>query len=317
MTSKQSSHNPPSHNPPSHNLPSLASGALVPNPQALSGAPLPALNWTNVIFFGVFHGAVLLAPWCFSWSALGVALLLHWLFGGIGICLGYHRLLSHRSFRVPRAVEYAIALLGALAIQGGPIFWVGGHRQHHAHTEHVDRDPYSAQRGFWWSHILWLFFTRPEFFNAHIYRASAPDLARQPFYRWLDRYFLLLQVPLAVVLYLCGGWSFVLYGIGVRSVLLWHSTWFVNSAAHLWGYRTFAANDGARNLWWVSLLTYGEGWHNNHHTYPNVAKSGLRWWEVDTTWWAIRTLQIFGVAKKVVMPPSNIPFPTLNSRLIP
>jgi sn-2 palmitoyl-lipid 9-desaturase len=103
----------------------------------------------------------------------------------------------------------------------------------------------------------------------------------------------------------------------VRSVLLWHSTWFVNSAAHLWGYRTFAANDGARNLWWVSLLTYGEGWHNNHHTYPNVAKSGLRWWEVDTTWWAIRTLQIFGVAKKVVMPPSNIPFPTLNSRLIP
>jgi stearoyl-CoA desaturase (delta-9 desaturase) len=272
-------------------------------PHRSPGKPLPALNWTNVIFFALFHGVALLAPWFFSWSALGAALLLHWLFGGIGICLGYHRLLSHRSFRVPRGVEYLIALLGALAIQGGPIFWVGGHRQHHAYTEDLDKDPYSATRGFWWSHMAWLFFTRPEFFNADLYRQSAPDLARQPFYRWLDRYFLLLQVPLAVALYAWGGWSFVLYGIAVRSVFLWHSTWFVNSATHRWGYRNFASDDGSRNLWWVSVLTYGEGWHNNHHAYPNVAQSGLRWWEVDTTWWAIRALQMCGLAKKVVMPP--------------
>lgn len=267
----------------------------------------PALNWTNVAFFGAFHAvALLVAPFYFSWSALGVALLLHWLFGGIGICLGFHRLLSHRSFQVPRWLEYGIAVLGALAIQGGPIFWVSGHRQHHAFTEDVDKDPYSAQRGFWWSHMQWILYPRPEFFDPNIYQKYAPDLMRQPFYRWLDRNFLMLQVPLGLLLYVLGGWSFVIYGIAVRSVLLWHCTWLVNSASHLWGYRTFESEDGARNCWWVSLLTYGEGWHNNHHAYPHVAKSGLRWWEVDTTWWAISLLRKLGLATKIGMPPRSV-----------
>jgi sn-2 palmitoyl-lipid 9-desaturase len=261
----------------------------------------PALSWTNVIFFSAFHAvALFVAPYFFSWSALGVALLLHWLFGGIGICLGFHRLLSHRSFQVPKWLEYAIAILGALAIQGGPIFWVSGHRQHHAFTEHVDKDPYSAQRGFWWSHMLWILYPRPEFFDPKIYRSFAPELMRQPFYRWLDRNFLMLQVPLGLLLYVLGGWSFAIYGIAVRAVLLWHSTWLVNSAAHLQGYRTFESNDGARNSWLVSFLTYGEGWHNNHHAHPRVAKSGLRWWEIDMTWWAIAALQKLGLATKVV-----------------
>lgn len=257
------------------------------------------LDWTAIGFFALFHGLALLAPWFFSWSALGIALLLHWLFGGIGICLGYHRLLSHRSFRVPQGLEYAIALLGALAIEGGPIFWVGGHRRHHAFTEHIDHDPYSAQRGFWWSHCLWIIRPQSKTFNSHSYRKYAPDLARQPFYRWLDKTFLLLQVPLAIVLYLLGGWSFVIYGIFVRAVLLWHSTWLVNSAAHLWGYRTFETTDNARNLWWVALLTYGEGWHNNHHTYPKSAQTGLYWWEIDVTWLVIQGLQYCGWATKV------------------
>jgi sn-2 palmitoyl-lipid 9-desaturase len=266
----------------------------------------PVLSWTNVAFFGAFHIlALVVAPFFFSWSALGVALLLHWLFGGIGICLGFHRLLSHRSFQVPKWLEYAIAILGALAIQGGPIFWVSGHRQHHAFTEHVDKDPYSAQRGFWWSHMLWILYPRPEFFDPEIYQSFAPDLMRQPFYRWLDRNFLMLQVPLGLVLYALGGWSFVIYGIAVRSVLLWHSTWLVNSAAHLQGYRTFESEDGARNSWLVSFLTYGEGWHNNHHAHPRVAKSGFRWWEIDATWWSIAILQKLGLATKVVGLPSQ------------
>ncbi len=204
--------------------------ALTPEP----GTSL-RLRWTNVLFFGAFHALALLAPWFFSWSALGLMLFLHWLFGSIGICLGYHRLLSHRSFQVPKWLEYAIAFIGALALQGGPIFWVGGHRQHHAHTEDINLDPYSAKRGFWWSHMLWIFYPRAEFFDYETYQKSAPDLARQPFYRWLDRYFVLLQIPLAVLLYALGGWSFVIYGIFLRAVLLWHSTWFVNSATHKWG----------------------------------------------------------------------------------
>jgi sn-2 palmitoyl-lipid 9-desaturase len=147
----------------------------------------PSIRWVNVAFFAAFHALALLAPWFFSWPALGLLVFLHWLFGSIGICLGYHRLLSHKSFQVPKWLEYAIATIGALALQGGPIFWVGGHRQHHAHTEDVNLDPYSAQRGFWWSHMLWIFYPRSEFFDYEIYQKYAPDLARQPYYRWLDR----------------------------------------------------------------------------------------------------------------------------------
>ncbi|RUR83361.1 acyl-CoA desaturase [Chlorogloeopsis fritschii PCC 9212] len=265
---------------------------------AVDKQPL-ALSWTNVAFFGTFHALAMLAPWCFSWSALGVTIFLHWLFGSIGICLGYHRFLTHRSLHLPKWLEYAITTLGALAMQGGPIFWVAGHRMHHVHTEDKDKDPYSAQRGFWWSHMLWIFYPQAEFFDYEIYKKYAPDLEREPFYQWLNRYFLLLQIPVAILLYALGGWSFVIYGIFLRAVLLWHTTWLINSAAHLRGYRRFNVKDNSRNLWWAALLTYGEGWHNNHHAYPNVAKAGLRWWEVDMTWWAIKILQAIGLAKKV------------------
>lgn len=265
----------------------------------------PQLDWVNVGFFGAFHAIALLAPWFFSWSALGVAVVLHWLFGSIGICLGYHRLLTHRSFQVPKPLERLITLIGALALQGGPIFWVAGHRQHHLHTEDVDLDPYSAQRGFWWSHMLWLFYPHRQFFDYDSCKKFAPDLDRDPFYRWLNKNFLLLQIPIGLALYLAGGWSFVIYGVFVRAVLLWHSTWLINSASHITGYRAFETDDNSRNLWWAALLTYGEGWHNNHHAYPNVAKAGWKWWEIDMTWWAIQGLKRLGLAKKIVMPPTT------------
>ena len=267
---------------------------------------LPALSWLSVAFFGTIHCLALLAPWFFSWSALSIMLFLHWLLGCIGICLGYHRLLTHRSLQVPKILEYVIALLGALALQGGPIFWVAGHRMHHLHTEDIDQDPYSAGRGFWWSHMLWLFFPHPQFFNYIHYKQFAPDLERDGFYRWLDRYFLALQIPLSLSLYLMGGWPFVIYGVFARSVLLWHTTWLINSAAHLTGYRTYHSEDNSHNCWWAALLTYGEGWHNNHHAHPNVAKAGWQWWEIDMTWWVIQTLKALGLAKRVVLPHKHI-----------
>jgi sn-2 palmitoyl-lipid 9-desaturase len=176
---------------------------------------------------------------------------------------------------------------------------VGNHRRHHAHTEDPVKDPHSAQRGFWWSHMGWILAPEKESFNEAHYEKFAPDLRQQPFYRYLNQFFLLLQVPLALVLYAWGGWSFVIYGIFVRAVLLWHTTWFVNSATHQWGYQTFASRDSSRNLWWVSLLTYGEGWHNNHHAHPSAAQAGYRWWELDPTWWMIQVLQKVGLATKV------------------
>lgn len=262
-------------------------------------------NWVSISFFITVHGLALLAPWFFSWSALGTAIFLHWLFGSIGICLGYHRLLTHRSLQVPKGLEYAIALIGSLALQGGPIFWVAGHRRHHAYTEDVNKDPYSAKRGFWWSHMGWLLYKRPEFFEYESNRKFAPDLAKDAFYRWLDRYYLLLQIPCGLGLYLVGGWSFVIYGLFVRAVLLWHSTWLINSASHITGYRSHESDDNSRNLWWAAILTYGEGWHNNHHAYPNVAKAGWKWWEVDMTWWVIVSLRQLGLARRIVLPPST------------
>ena len=282
-------------------------GAKKPQPPATATLrrPTDQIGWATVGFFAVFHALALLAPWFFSWSALGVAIALHWLCGSIGICLGYHRLLAHRSFKVPRWLEYIIATIGTLALQGGPIFWVAGHRQHHAFTEHVEKDPYSAKKGFLWSHMLWMFYLKPETFDSKVYSKHAPDLARDPYYRFLNQYFLLMQVPLALVLYAFGGWSFVIYGIFVRAVLLWHCTWLINSANHMFGYRNFESDDNSRNLWWVALLTYGEGWHNNHHTFPKMAKAGLTKWEVDPTWWAIKALKSLGLATKVVMPPAK------------
>ncbi|BAC90807.1 acyl-CoA desaturase [Gloeobacter violaceus] len=264
-----------------------------------------ALNWPTLGFLVLMHGLALLAPWFFNWQALAVALGLHWLIGSLGICLGYHRLLTHRSFRVPRGLECVFAMLGALALQGGPIFWVAAHRLHHAHADDDARDPHSSGRGFWWSHVLWLLYRHPELSDGQTHRKYAPDLARQPFYRWLNRYHLLLQIPLAVLLFALGGWPFVVYGVFVRAVVLWHTTWLINSAAHLAGYRTSEVPDSSRNLWWAALLTYGEGWHNNHHAQPNAARAGLRWWEVDMTWWVIRALEMAGLATQVVPPRPN------------
>ncbi len=261
------------------------------------------LSWTSVAFFAAFHILALLAPWFFSWSALGVMIFLHWLTGSIGICLGYHRLLTHRSLQVPQWLEYVLATIGSLAMEGGRIFWVAGHRLHHAHTEDIEKDPYSAKKGFWWSHILWLLYPQKQFFEYESYRKSAPDIDRHAYYRWLDKKssFLFLQVILSLFLYALGGWSFVIYGTFLRAVLLWHSTWLINSASHIRGYRTFPADDNARNLWWAAILAYGEGWHNNHHARPRVAKAGHKWWEIDMTWWAIQVLQALGLAKKVVL----------------
>lgn len=258
-----------------------------------------SINWSRAAGLAFLHLMALLAPWFFSWDALGVAVFMHWLGGSIGICLGYHRLLTHRSFQTPKWVEYVIVTIGALALQGGPLFWVATHRMHHAFTEDNERDPYSSNRGFWWSHMLWLVLPRGQTFDPEVHKSLVPKLAKNPYYSWLNQYYPLLQIPLGVVLYMLGGWSYVVYGIAVRVVVLWHSTWLINSATHLWGYRNFDSGDNAKNLWWAALLTYGEGWHNNHHAHPSIAQAGLRWWEIDVTWWAIVLLERLGLAHHV------------------
>ena len=175
-------------------------------------------------------------PQFFTWSALGVAVGLYYLTGGIGISLGFHRILTHRSLRCPRWLEYGLAICGTLALQGGPIEWVATHRAHHAHTDR-EGDPHDVHRGLPWAHVAWLYRKNDARPTPTEQRRLAPDLVRQPFYRFLERTYLLWQVGLAAALFAAGGWPWVVWGIFVRLVVTYHITWLVNSAAHHTGYR--------------------------------------------------------------------------------
>lgn len=251
--------------------------------------------WGNAVAILGLHVGALLAPFFFSWSAVGVAVLLWWVSGGLGVCLGYHRLLTHRSFETPRLVEYALTAFGNLTWQGSPIRWVGTHRMHHRDSD-TETDPHSPRHGFSWAHMLWCLIEDP---LGRDPKALAQDMQRDPVHRFLDRYFWLPQVVLAVVLYLAGGWPWVIWGVCVRTVFTYHATWFVNSAAHTWGYRNFDTLENSHNTWWVALLSFGEGWHNNHHAYARSARHGMRWWEIDLTYWTIRAMEKLRLARRV------------------
>jgi fatty-acid desaturase len=252
---------------------------------------------------GTIHLMALAAffPRFFSWPAVAVGFVLFYLTGGIGICLGYHRLLTHRSLRVPRLLEYAIITCGALALQGGPISWVATHRAHHLYSD-TARDPHDARRGFFWSHMGWLFLYNSARLTRDQEWHAARDIAADPYYRFLERAALPIQIALAAILFALGGLSWVVWGIFARLVVTYHVTWLVNSAAHMSGYRRFATDDLSTNCWWVALLASGEGWHNNHHAFPFSARHGLRWYEFDVTWLVIRLLSLAGLATNVRTP---------------
>ena len=263
--------------------------------------PRLRVKWDSVVAFALMHIAAVGAFFTFNWKAFWVFFVLQWLTGGLGICLCYHRLLTHRSFQLWKPLEYFLAMCGCLAYQNGPIKWVAIHRIHHANSDQPD-DPHSPTRGFWWAHMGWLFAFSENLDQFENYRKYAPDLAKDPVYRFLNRTHGLYQIILAVLLYLWGGWPFIFWGVFLRTVFMWHCTWLVNSASHTWGYRTWAAGDQSTNNWWVALLTYGEGWHNNHHAFLRSAAHGLRWWEFDVTYATIRLLSLVGLASKIHLP---------------
>lgn len=267
-----------------------------------NGISWPVLGWLVLI-----HAGVLFAPFCFTWEALALTLVLHWMTGGIGICLGYHRLLTHGSFKTFAPVRWCLGTLGCLAGEGSPTDWVANHRKHHAHSDE-DGDPHTPNDGAFWSHIFWVVWATPgPQRTKHIHR-WAPDILNDRVLAWMDVGFIPLNLAFGGVLFSLGYWlgslplatSFVVWGMFTRLAFVMHSTWFVNSASHIWGYRNYDTKDNSRNCWWVALLTYGEGWHNNHHAYPSMAKHGHRWWEIDSTFLVIRIMRRLGLAWHVV-----------------
>ena len=260
------------------------------------------IKWDSVFVLVLVHGLAGWALFHFTWSAFWVFLGLLWLSGGMGITLCYHRLLTHRSFQLWKPLEYLCAFLGCLAWQNGPIKWVAVHRMHHARSD-TPTDPHTPTRGFWWAHMGWMYTFDAELDEYERYKDFASDLAKDPIYRFMNAYHGWFQLPLGIILYLWGGIPFVLWGIFFRIVFLWHGTWFVNSAAHTWGYRIWATDDQSTNNWWVALWAFGEGWHNNHHAFARSAAHGLNWWELDVTYLTIRALAATGLASNVYVPP--------------
>ncbi|MEO5924349.1 MAG: fatty acid desaturase [Bryobacteraceae bacterium] len=268
-------------------------------------------NWITTIVFGLFHVGAVAALFMFTWQALWISIALYWMTICFGISLGYHRLHTHRSFKVPKPIEYFFALCGALTLEGGPIFWVATHRIHHQKSDQTG-DPHSPNDGAFWSHIGWILFGEANHNNTKLMSKYAPDLARDPFYVWLNNWHWVPMVGLGGLLYAIGGWPVFMWGIFLRVTLGLHATWLVNSATHMFGSRRFETRDMSRNSWWVALLTFGEGWHNNHHAHPTSARHGLAWYEVDISWMQLKVLRALGIATNVTV--AQLPEKELNSR---
>ena len=222
---------------------------------------------------------------------------------------GYHRYFSHKTYRTSRAFQLVLALLGTSAVQKGPLWWAGIHRLHHTYSDEPG-DPHSPRDGFWYSHAGWI--QDPRWESTPLDQVR--DLARFPELRWLNRWHFAVPVALAGGLWLAGGWPAFVWGFAVSTVLLWHSTYTINSLAHRWGTRRYETSDTSRNNWVLALLTMGEGWHNNHHRYMASTRQGFFWWELDLTYYALRALQAVGLVWDIREPPAELLQPAESLR---
>ncbi|PIA55406.1 hypothetical protein AQUCO_00800281v1 [Aquilegia coerulea] len=254
----------------------------------------------HIILILTVHALCLYAPSNFNWNAFRVAGLLSFSTGLFGMTLSYHRNLSHRSFKLPKYLEYLFAYFGLQALQGHPIFWVSTHRYHHKFAD-TDHDPHSPIKGFVFSHIWWLF-SYANVLHKNGYYKNVEDLNRQNYYRLLQKTYLLHVCLLPALLYIFGGFPFVVWGMGVRTVLVYHGTFIMNSVCHIWGHQAWNTGDLSKNNWVVALINFGEGWHNNHHAFEFSARLGLEWWQIDPAWYIIKSLEHVGLATNVKLP---------------
>ena len=244
----------------------------------------------NVPFVALHLGCVALFFVGPTWLSLVLCAVLYFV-RMFGITAGYHRYFSHRSYKTSRLFQFVLACIGCSSMQKGPLWWAGHHREHHRHTDTL-ADPHSpVVRSFWWSHVGWILdggYDETDWQAVH-------DWSGYPELRWLNHLQWFPGVLLAGLCWLIDGWSGLVWGFLLSTILLFHATFAVNSICHLWGGRRYATADASRNNWWVALLTLGEGWHNNHHHYQSSAKQGFFWWEIDVSYYLIRVLGFMGV----------------------
>lgn len=282
--------------------------------------------WPYFIGIVGIHLLALLAfvPWLFSWTGVILAVCGLYVFGTLGINLCYHRLLTHKGFVLPKWLEHTFAVIGVCCMQDTPARWVAVHRLHHQNSDEQD-DPHSPLVSFLWSHFGWLMVTNQDLQRLSMYERYSRDVLRDRFYLNMERRGMWVWINLAhwLVFYFTGfavGWalsgavmggvqfglSLLVWGVFVRTVLVWHITWSVNSVTHLWGYRNYETDERSKNNVFVGLISNGEGWHNNHHADPRSAAHGHRWWEFDVTYLTIQFLALLGLARSVIKPNPRI-----------
>ena len=259
------------------------------------------ISFLTTFFMAAFHIGAIAALFMFTWKGVAVAAVLWWMTGSLGIGMGYHRLLTHRGYKCPKWVEYFLTVCGTLALEGGPMFWVATHRVHHQNSDQ-EGDPHSPRDGGFWSHMGWIITGRAIHNNSEANLPYVPDLRKDKFHTWISKWHWVPMVVLGVILLAFGGVSVLFWGIFFRTTMGLHATWLVNSATHMWGRQRFLTGDTSRNSFWVAMLTWGEGWHNNHHAHAQSARHGLAWYEFDMNWYGICALRILGLAWDIKLP---------------
>lgn len=277
---------------------------MVPYQPAKKLTPFPTF-W-EIIFLHLLAVAGLIL-FSVTWK-LFILMMIMYLVEGIGITLAYHRCLTHRSFEFKHKwLERVFTTIGTMSLQRGPIWWSSLHRLHHRYSD-TPRDPHSSRDGFWYSHILWFAYLDPRWkFGQKVdqFQKFAPDIAADPYYRWLDRFDVVPTFFLWAVLYGIGGWAWFFWGGPIATLLEFHWACCVNSVSHRFGYRSFALEDTSTNNWLVGIGALGEGWHNNHHAFPSSPKHGFfKWWEFDLTY-----LVILGLRKLKLIDNLRLPYP--------
>jgi len=289
----------------------------VPRPATARG-----FQWPYAISFSAVHLLALLAlfPYFFSWWGVGAFIFGFYLFG-FAIILGYHRLLAHNSFAVPKWLERFMAILAICSMQDTPVRWVTAHRMHHKYSDE-QQDPHTPHAGWFWGHVGWLCVRNSATRGSFPYGAYAHDLLKDPFYRRLEQSFMLVFVIFIAQVYLylgvgfAIGWfatgtfagaiqmalSVLVWGVALRTVATWHTTWGVNSLVHRYGYKNYDTPDDSRNSWIASIFASGEGWHNNHHHDQASASNRHKWWELDLSFAVVWCLERAGLATNVVRP---------------
>jgi stearoyl-CoA desaturase (Delta-9 desaturase) len=268
----------------------LAGGFLGSSLPVLSRADRAMTHLSNVLFVAMHLACLFVLVVPFSLKLLGLAA-----FGYVlrmwAITAGYHRYFAHRSFKTSRAFQFVLAFLGTTAMQNGPLWWASWHRRHHKYSD-TPEDAHSPRHGgFWHAHVGWFLdgsHDRPDMSNVK-------DLARYPELRFLERHKWMPIVTYAVVCFAVAGWGGLVWGFVVSTITVLHATALINSLAHVWGSRRFETNDDSRNNALLAVLTLGEGWHNNHHDQMGSARQGVRWWELDVSYYSLRALALVGV----------------------